>query len=316
MKKILILLAVAGVVPHAQASCGSLMCELNPAWDTQSLTHEHGLRMDLRYAYAKADVLRAGSNKITPPPLTGSGDEIENMRTINQALTADLDYAINREWSVAVQAPLVSRDHAHTVDNLPPDVEQAKYSALGDVRVSAKYRFMAADHHSGGGLRFGLKLPSGGTDKEMAPGTPMEASLQPGSGSTDLILGGYTWWTRPGSHWSGLAQLQVQQAIAERNDYRPGTSISLDLGANYAISERVAGLLQLSFLHRARDHGGNADPLGSSGGHAVFLSPGLSVTVAPGTHVYGFVQLPIRQYVNGEQLTPRWSATLGVGFDL
>jgi len=196
---------------------------------------------------------------------------------------------------VAVQAPLVSRDHAHTVDNLPPDVEQAKYSALGDVRVSAKYRFMAADHHSGGGLRFGLKLPSGSTDKEMAPGTPMEASLQPGTGSTDLILTGYTGWTRPDSHWSSLAQLQFQQVIADRNDYRPGTSISLDLGANYAISERVAGLLQLSILQRARDHGGNADPLGNSGGHAVFLSPGLSVTVAPGTHVYGFVQLPIRQ---------------------
>jgi len=48
----------------------------------------------------------------------------------------------------------------------------------------------------------------------------------------------------------------------------------------------------------------------------VFLSPGLSVTVVPGTHVYGFVQLPIRQYVNGEQLTPRWSTTLGVGFVL
>jgi len=41
--------------------------------------------------------LRTGSNKTTPPPLTGSGDEIENMRTINQALTADLDYTINRE---------------------------------------------------------------------------------------------------------------------------------------------------------------------------------------------------------------------------
>jgi len=97
MKRILNLLALASVIPHAQASCGSLMCELNPAWDTQSLTHEHGLRMDLRYAYAKADVLRTGSNKTTPPPLTGSGDEIENMRTINQALTADLDYTINRE---------------------------------------------------------------------------------------------------------------------------------------------------------------------------------------------------------------------------
>ena len=316
MKKVLTLLALAGMAPHTQASCGSMMCEINPAWDTQSLTHEHGLRLDLRYSYSKADVLRAGADKIDPPPFTGSGEEIENRRTLNQTLIADLDYAINRDWSVSLQVPVNSRDHAHTVDNLPPETEAAKYSALGDIRVSGKYRFTAADHQSGGGLRFGLKLPSGGTGKEMAPGTPMEASLQPGTGSTDLILGGYAFWNIPDSNWGGMAQLQSQKALADRNDYRPGTRVGLDLGLHYAITQDVTGLMQLSYQHRARDSGANADPNGSSGGHAVFFTPGLSVGVAPGTHVYGFVQLPLRQYVNGEQLTVRWTATVGVGFDL
>lgn len=316
MKKTLILLALAGTAPHVQASCGSMMCDLNPAWDTQSLTHAQGLRLDLRYTYAKSDVLRAGTREISPPPYTGSGDEIENLRTISQSLTADLDYAIDATWSVSAQLPLVARDHAHTVDNLPPEVEQAKYTALGDARVVGKYRFMAADHMRGGGIRFGLKLPTGGTGEEMAPGVPMEASLQPGTGSTDLILGGYTWWSRPDSRWGGMAQFQAQHAIADNNDYRPGNSLSLDVGLNYALSERVSGLLQLGVLHRARDRGANADPLGHSGGNAVFLSPGLSVTVAPGTRVFGFAQLPLRQDVNGEQLTARWSATLGMGFDL
>lgn len=190
MKKALTLLALVGVIPQAQASCGSMACEMNPAWDIESLTRDHGLRLDLRYTYSKADTLRAGADRIDPPPLTGSGEEIENRRTINQTLTVDLDYAINRAWSLSLQVPLLSRDHAHTIDDLPPELEQAKYTRLGDVRVIGKYRFMAADHVWGGGLRFGLKLNSGDTDQEMAPGEAMEASLQPDSGSTDLILCG------------------------------------------------------------------------------------------------------------------------------
>lgn len=315
MKKPLVLLALAGVTPVAQASCGSMLCDLNPAWDTQALTHDHGLRLDLRYTYSKADSLRSGTSRIAPPALTGSGDEIENLRTLNQTLVADLDYAINRAWSVSLQLPMISREHAHTIDDpLGAFVEQARFSALGDVRVAGKYRFMAADHQSGGGLRFGLKLPTGATDKEMAPGTPMEASLQPGTGTTDLLLGAYSHWSMSDSKWGGYLQLQTQYALDQRNQYRPGDSVGLDLGAHYALTDTLTGLLQLSYQHRNRDTGANADP--NSGGHTVFLSPGLSYTLAPGTHIYGLLQLPVQQYVNGEQLTARRVGTLGVNFDL
>ncbi|HNA31102.1 MAG TPA: hypothetical protein PLL19_12960 [Thiobacillaceae bacterium] len=313
MRKTLFALLLAGATPLAWASCGGMMCELNPAWDTQNFTHGRGLRLDLRYAYSRADVLRAGSDSIQPPPFTASGDEIENRRTVTRIFTADLDYAFDRTWGLGLQLPLVARDHAHTLDNTPPELEQADYLALGDVRVIGKYRGMAADRLSGGGLRFGLKLPTGDTRRLMAPGTLMEASLQPGTGSTDLILGADAWWSAAESPWGSLLQVQVQRPVAQREAYRPGTSFSLDLGLNHSFNDTFTGLLQLGYLYRGRDQGANAAPNGASGGYVVHLSPGLSMAVAPGTRVYGFMQWPLRQHVNGEQLTARWSAVVGIG---
>ena len=44
----------------------------------------------------------------------------------------------------------------------------------------------------------------------------------------------------------------------------------------------------------------------------VFVSPGLSWNFSRDAQLYGFVQLPIYQAVNGVQLTARWSALAGV----
>jgi hypothetical protein len=70
-------------------------------------------------------------------------------------------------------------------------------------------------------------------------------------------------------------------------------------------------MLQLNLQHKAKDSGSNAEPQ-DSGGHSVNLSPGFSYRIASGTQVYGFVQKPIYQYVNGAQLTADWSIAIGV----
>ena len=57
----------------------------------------------------------------------------------------------------------------------------------------------------------------------------------------------------------------------------------------------------------------------ASGGHSLHLSPGASYALSPQTQLYGYVQLPIVQYVNADptdpasgQLAARWSATIGL----
>jgi len=311
----------------ADASCGSSYCMVNTNWDVQGLSNDSGLQADLRYSYAKADRWMAGSSKrATEAPGGGTDAEIENKRTINQLVNLNLDYAINRQWGITLGLPFVMRDHTHTFDSSSGAFEQqAKFSELGDIRLLGKYKFNLASHDAGAGIRFGIKLPTGATDKTMSPPDPndpttpyaLERSSQPGTGSTDGILGAYFFQNAPGAGWGWFVSGQVQSAISIKDDYRPGTEVSFDVGAHVEVAQGLNLLLQLNGQHRSRDTGTNANP--ASGGYALNLSPGLSYAITPQTQFYGYVQLPIVQYMNTDpaeagsgQLAARWSATVGI----
>jgi hypothetical protein len=312
---------------NAYASCGSSFCSVNTHWDTQGLVNDDTLRVDLRYSYAKADTFRGGSSKITPDLPSGSDEEIENMRTINQMLDLNVDYAVNAKWNVGVDLPFVMRDHNHTFDSSVsgPFEQQAKFNALGDARVLGKYKFDSAEHHAGSGMSIGIKLPTGAIDKTMAPPDPadpatpyaLERSAQPGSGSTDLLIGAYYHQDIEDSPWGWFVSGQFQDAVKTRDEYRPGNTLNLDLGAHYPFAATLTGLLQLNAQFKNRDTGLNANP--ASGGDSLNFSPGLSYVVAPKTSLYGFVQIALLQYANTDpdvpgsgQLTAPWSFALGV----
>lgn len=311
----------------AHASCGSSFCTVNTLWDTQGLSNSSGLLVDLRYAYSNAEQWRGGSAKKTLPAASGSGEEIENRGTVNQIVNLNLDYALDRNWGLQLGLPFVIRDHRHLLDTAAPGApveQQAKFDEVGDIRVQARYR-LALDGHAGAGLRFGVKLPTGATNKTMTPPDPndpttpyaLERSSQPGTGSTDAIVGAYYFRNAADNGFGWFVSAQFQSALAIKDDYRPGNETTLDLGLHYEVAERLNLLLQLNGQYKARDGGGNANP--ASGGHALHLSPGLSYGLGDGTMVYGFVQLPLLRYLNTDpadagsgQLSAAWSATLGL----
>lgn len=329
MKNKLLFAALLCTTAGAHASCGSSFCAMNTNWDTQGLVNNEGLRIDLRYSYARADTPRVGSSKVAKPSPADPallGVEVENMRTINQLLNLDFDYAINRQWSVAAGLPVVMRDHAHQIgDPILTIVEQNQFTELGDVRVVGNYKFDFSDRMSGSGIRFGLKLPTGKANWEFIPGsgTPAEGGLQPGSGSTDLILGAYYYQEVANSPYGWFVSGQLQTATKTRDNYRPGNEAALDLGMHYTLSPSLTGLLQLNANFKERDSGIGAKVNPHSGTRSLNLSPGLSFAVTPKTKLYGFVQLPIYQYANSDpnwtpgnpiigQLTAPWSISLGI----
>jgi len=148
-----------------------------------------------------------------------------------------------------------------------------------DMRLLGLYSFdNEKDPFINYGLTFGLKLPTGDYRVRNADGTAAERSLQPGSGSTDLILGGF--YAAPGitadSSW--WIQGLVQQAMQTKDGFRPGTQHQLNFGYRHPLTESVQGLLQVNTLIKARDSGTNAEPE-LSGSKTIFLSPGLSCSI-------------------------------------
>lgn len=290
---------------QAHASCGSAACAINTHWD-QGVPQQPGLALDLRYEYIDQDQLREGSKNTS----NGAGEALEK-RTINRNLIGTLDYTFNENWGVALSAPFVSRDHTHILNDTQ-ETEAWNYSRLGDVRVIGRYQPSVAPLQSlDYGIKFGAKLPTGATDMANADSKKAERSLQPGTGSTDTLLGVYMHQALPGATGGWFMQAMWQHAVTTYDQFTPGDQIAVDLGLNYKLSDKWGALLQLNVLHKDRDTGANAEQ-DLSGGVYAFLSPGLSYAVGPHSQIYGFIQKPVYQYVNGVQLTADMTAVVGL----
>ncbi len=289
--------------PIASASCGSAFCLLNTNWSAQGVWTEPGWRADLRYEYIDQDQPRTGTRDVAVGEIPRHHDEVS---TLNRNLFATLDYGFSPEWGASVTVPWIDRRHDHVHNHhgaaLP---ESWSFSELGDVRVTGRYQraFDTADAQrlSFVGLIAGVKLPTGKTDVANGEGEVAERTLQPGSGTTDAVLGAYFRQAVGAWNASWFAQVNAQLPLDSHAGFKPGRQVLLDVGARWEATDRLGLLLQLNAGWKGRDSGSEAEPE-DSGSRTLFASPGFTFAVTPTVHAYGFVQLPIHQRVNGVQL--------------
>lgn len=306
--------AAAALVPLASAaSCGSAFCLVNTNWSVQGVWIEPGPRVDFRFEYIDQDQPMSGSRRVGVGEIPAHHDEV---RTINRNYFATIDYGFTPEWGVSVVIPYVDRFHEHIHNHHGAQLPETwDFADPGDVRVQGRWQtaIATADTTRAGfaGLTLGLKLPTGKFDVTNAEGAAAERSLQPGTGTTDALVGAYYRQALPFAGSSWFVQASAQLPLNTRDDYKPGNLFGVDGGYRYDHTDRLAWMLQLNYRYKARDKGAQAEPQ-DSGGQAVTASPGVSFAITPAVQAYTFVQLPIWQYVNGVQLTADWSIAAGV----
>ncbi len=329
-------LALAAISSNQASACASCGCTLSTDWGSQGVSTAQGFSADLSYAYINQNKPVYGSN--TKPSaalintLYANGQEIETA-TKTQTVTAAFNYNSDT-WGISLQIPYLNRSHA-TNGNLDPasDTPEAvpqgtnggtsSENGLGDIRVTGRYSGFSADNTSG--LIAGIKLPTGSTTANFSggpsAGSALDAGLQSGTGSTDVILGAYTSGLISTYGWfvQGTAQHAISPLVNEASGtYRPGDTYSVNTGIRYAgFGARVTPMLQLNLVRRTADQG-TAVPTDVltgapvSSGTLAYLAPGVSVRLTGGTSVYGFVQLPVYQNVGSLQLVPKYTATIGI----
>jgi hypothetical protein len=155
----------------------------------------------------------------------------------------------------------------------------------------------------------GLKLPTGSTTVANGDGSRAERALQPGTGTTDLVLGAAL--RKPlGLQDALVLQAQATQALNSHRDFKPGSRFEAGAGWSHAFTHQVGSVVQLNVRQRGRDRGAEAEP-GNSGSTSVDLSPGLTLATGAASTVYAYLQLPLYRKVNGIQLVPRQAFALG-----
>jgi hypothetical protein len=219
---------------------------------------------------------------------------------------------------MSVVLPVVKRTHLHNANDFDTGEqtpESWNFRKIGDMRVMGRYRIASieGDEHSLAtvAVNFGLKLPTGSTNVANSEGERAERSLQPGTGTTDAFAGLYYTRLLPMKDLSWFTQALVQRPLNQSDGYKPGTRLALDGGLRYDLTDRFSLMLQLNAIFKGRDAGINAEP-DNSGGRSWFLGPGMSYAVAQDVRVYGFVQVPVYQHVNGVQLGLRPATVLGL----
>ena len=313
----------------ACASCG---CNLSADWDNPGLVSDSGFKLDIRDDFINQNQLRSGTGTISPSAASqivngDNGNQEVEKYTRNNYLTATLDYTVNRDWGVNVQLPYIVRNHSTlgtesdgtTAGAAGPNGGQydSHTASLGDVKLIGRYTGALPSHQLA--LLFGLKLATGShtetgtsTDPNKLGPVDIDRGLQPGTGTTDLILGAtYVGSLTPTVNY--MLQGLFQSALKASDGYRPGNGVNLNAGLRYTAWSSAQPQLQLNIRHALRDTGENADQV-STGGTLVYLSPGVNVPLNRQAAFYGYIQMPLYQDVNGVQLAPKYTASLGVRY--
>jgi hypothetical protein len=222
-------------------------------------------------------------------------------------------WGFRRDFDLTILIPVVT-NHFQEVGT-----PTAGGSGIGDSMALVKYRFYRRDSQRGTtqlSVTGGIKIPTGRTDLRSLNGSLLQASLQPGSGSTDLFLAGN--WT-----YTGLFNLRRLVADEDfhslvRSRGTQATRLGDDIESRFWLSYRPYESKNvarewfigpvLTWLHSQDDRIAGITQDGS-GGEVLQLGATTYVGLRPGMHVWlgmdwdvahstGALFMPVRRHIS------------------
>lgn len=274
--------------PFLPCACG---CGIFEVGGTSMLPHGQGGVAWIEWDYADQNRNWHGTSSA---PAADNDDK----RLKTHFFQAGVQYMFDDSWGTQVQVPFANR-YFRAVDEDTGSVASTDWTSFGDARIKGLYTGFRPDLSLG--VDFGVKLPTGDYQHSGA-----DRDTQIGTGSTDLLLGGY--YRRPLSadeSWKSFFQIEGDFPVLIKDDYRPGVEIDASAGVNYSGfsigTVSVVPVGQLLISCRSSDGGANsADPV-ASGYERVLVSPGVEIAFHP-FMFYADVEFPIWQNMRGDQL--------------
>ena len=305
------------------ASCGSGNCFLVTGTQ-EGISSPGQMTLDVSYRYIPMDDFQRGSgstSEVLTPKVDFENKLIENdhhreVRTINELL--------QERFTLQVAIPLINnRTHEHydgisATNRTGTFTREDGSSGIGDIRLTGRYAPVIRTRHllvTG----FGIKFPTGEYKLFNAEGTINEPTVQPGTGSFDYLFSiFYDYQIIPhklDTFVSGTYQLTTENDL----DYEFGDQTLLNVGISYLLESKknISVSSQLNFRHADRDTfetttGGMSVP--STGSTSLNFTPGIRIQSSDNLSLYSFLQFPVYQYVNEENVVSRYGLVLGATY--
>lgn len=299
---IFIVLAAGWVAPSFGMSPPMMSVQVSPRSPVTGLgsTTQDGVGINLSTRYSKRSDLQSGTSKVGNP---------SNEKTQSWQTTLLLDYRVTDSWTALLAVPYLSQTASYTGANQTT-------KGLGDIAVYGKYSLYKMDATSEVLALAGVELPTGSTDKGDSSGV-FPITQQPGSGSTDFIVGAAAVWGFPVLTAYGDFSYKINGS----KSYKFGNFLALNGGANYALP----GMAQFSLVGEVnveiaeQDKSDLSGPGVLPGGKVrdtgykkIYFTPGIQWRPAKDWALNFNAQVPVYQNVNGTQLASEVSYTLGI----
>jgi len=255
--------------------------------------------------YTEYDYLNQDRNWSGTSP--SNADNNPDKKLVSDFFSISAQYMFNRSWGIDGELPFTDRFFKTTEDD--GQVEGFTHSAMGDIRIRGIYSGFSPSMASG--LTFGIRLPTGDyTYPNFDPDTEI------GSGSTDLLLGGYHMGEIPNSNWNWFLTGEGDQPMLHYSGYSPGTEIDAVVGGYYdgwnVGAIKIAPLGEIVGSYRWSDSGTLADAP-DSGFKRILLTPGIEIDTQR-FKIYADVGFPVYQSMNGNQMVASEYYKLNIGY--
>jgi len=279
-----------------------------------------GIRVNHRYALSNK--VYDGTERITVNP-----EAKEEFRTTE--FTGF--YGITESLTLIGTVPLrkTSMDgHMHVHADGEAEVHsdmKGNVSGLGDITALGRYSFFkrhTLDTTTIVAGLAGIKFATGKTDRKTDDGEFLDAHLQPGTGSTDYLLGlSLSHAMRKLSLSANMLGSITTTGKAGDSKHKFGNSLNYDVTAKYRVHPSTTGtagpriFLALGVNGELRDREkeeGVEDK--NSGGHTVYVSPGLQIVMAKRWVFEASYHRAVYHNLNGKQLGENYKANGAVTY--
>lgn len=297
-------------VRPAAASCGAENCPLDQAarWGEASLNFE------LSQQYIDQDQPRVGTEDAVVGQIVSHEDEV---RTVNRITMGRASYRWSPSWTASLALPYVDRTHEHIHNHLgEQEYLRWRYHGIGDLETGITRRTGGSGMRSF--LTAAVKAPTGLRNVEEIEGDQPEPTARPGTGSWDFMAGAGAEWHLHVAAFHERGGMPLRASVNGRwngrgtERYKVGSELTAHVAAEAPALSWGTFLLQTNLRIHAKDDVGDTDAeAGNTGGTSLYVSPGLRLG-GGGTYLYGLVQIPVYQRVNGIQLVSDTNLYVGV----